>query len=57
MKGATLSEWFLLMNLGRNMEVTVFCEFIQDYAKTLERTMGVEMTDKLNGNLRPIPFS
>nr|XP_027217939.1 innexin inx2-like [Penaeus vannamei] len=52
MRTASVSEWFLLMTLGRNMETTVFCEFVEEYAKTLQRSSAIDMNDKINGNLQ-----
>ncbi|KAK7079092.1 hypothetical protein SK128_007327 [Halocaridina rubra] len=46
METASLSDWFLLVNLGRNMDRMVFSEFIEHFAKeSYPEANEIEMDD------------
>ncbi|KAK7079093.1 hypothetical protein SK128_007328 [Halocaridina rubra] len=48
LKNATLSDWFLMVNLGRNMDNMVFSEFIGYFAKELAYSTDTLAMDDLD---------
>lgn len=51
MKQASLSDWFLIYNLGMNMEMSVFSEFIHYFARELSNstdTLPVDEKESMN---------
>ncbi|XP_063590157.1 innexin inx2-like [Penaeus indicus] len=52
MRGASVSEWYLLMTLCSNMENVVFSEFLREYANLVDRVAYLgDDDDVINGNL------